>query len=210
MVSTSWQSVSSYRDHLLLGSNLNSLAAFCSNSFIIHQFSWIGPLSSLIWVNLSKFSRSVYVSSSVPPQDTQKLGSVADRLFFFLFFFSPLLFYLYFLFKNCHLWNLIFLLEQSQLHIFAMWSHFLQSGLIEIKKSTSCFKTHCRQKQEEILITSFFCSDSNTFLYLFQFRRISERLSPSGASGGHFPTSKLSSVFHVYSTQSPVSIRCLN
>lgn len=93
MVSTSWQSVSSYRDHLLLGSNLNSLAAFCSNSFIIRQFSWIGPLSSLIWVNLSKFSRSVYVSSSVLPQDTQKLGSVADRLFFFLFFFpSPLLF----------------------------------------------------------------------------------------------------------------------
>lgn len=124
MVSTSWQSVVSYRDHLWLASNLNSLAAFCSHSFVVYQFSQIGPLGSLICVNLSKFSRSVYLSSSVLPQDTQKLGSVAERLFF------P--FCLYSLSKNCHLRNLIFLLEQRQLHIFAMWSHFLLSGLIEI------------------------------------------------------------------------------
>lgn len=85
----------------MLDSNLNGLAAFCSHSFVISQFSQIGPLHSHIWVNLSKFSRFVYASSSVLPQDIHKLGSVEDRLFF-----SP--FYLYSLLKNCHLLNLIF------------------------------------------------------------------------------------------------------
>lgn len=128
-------------------------------------------------------------SFSLPKHCKALQAGFSCRHALYIFFF-----YLYSLFRNCHLSHFIFSLEYSRLCIFVMWFCFFSflSGLIkDCKNLPTALETYCCQKQEDILVTFFSLkpglSDVKQTWFCFCFFNIfsssawSERISSSGA-----------------------------
>lgn len=133
-------------------------------------------------------------------------GFSCSQALFFLFFF-----YLYSLFKNCCLSYFIFPLQYSRLHIFVMWFHFVLSGLIKNCKNLPTASEPIVVRNKKIFWTPFFPLRLKQVFILFPVQHNLREVQLQWSFWVcHFPTSKLSSLFRMYSTRSPANIRCLN